>query len=67
MLMRIRGNLIFVMIVNSVFEHVPKITDRGEMIFVPMQSAISPVRIKTTMGIIFQKTDIHFDRFCFIF
>ena len=66
MLMRIRGNLILAMIVNSVFEHVRKITDSGEMNFVPMQSAIRPVRIKTTMGRIFQKTDMHFDRFCFM-
>ena len=67
MLIKIRGSLILVMIVSSVLEQVRKITESGEMNLVPMQSAISPVRNKATMGRIFQMTDMHPARFCFMF
>ena len=54
------------MIIESVFEQVLKITESGEINFVPMQSAINPVRNKTTTGRSFHKTDMHFARLFFI-
>lgn len=50
MLKRMRGSLIFEMIITSVLEQVFARTDNGEIKRVPMQSAIKPSITRTITG-----------------